>query len=347
MLWPVMILTACVLALLVVVAIAVYQFHNIRRMERAMKEAWGGIDSYEGANARYRLLADDALGAPPSAEAFAAAGDRYPAATSLVLADHVARVQLAANEGRRRPADPKGAGATLAGLFYPFDRQGREQTDGPLFGAAWVYGNGTMVVAFRATVTDYEKQLDLQTHQQAVDGGALVHHGFAHVYEHYREALRRMVDDARPRLLLMAGHSLGAATATLALFRLAHEAEGGDGGGPAPPPLLGGCVYGSPRVGDPRFAQAFARLQQSGRLRLWRESNRADFITELPPAVMPNLTNVADVTHYEHVGHPRVFNENHGTLKHNHLLSVYIQNVRDAAAADGATGSAEAATASS
>ena len=329
MLWPVMILAACVLALVVVVAIAVYQFYGIRTMERAMKEAWGGIDSYEGENARYRLLVDDAAGAPPSAEEFAAGGAQYSTATSLALADHVARVQLAANDGHERPADPPAArGATLAGLFYPFDSQGREQADGPVFGAAWVYGNGTMVVAFRATVTDYEKRLDMMTHQEVVDAGALVHHGFAHVYEHYREALQRAIDKARPRLVLLAGHSLGAAVATLAMYRLAHI----DGA-----PALGGYVYGSPRVGDPRFAQKFAELQEAGRVTMWRESNRADFITELPLAVTPNLRNVGEATHYEHVGHPRVFNENHGALKHNHLLSVYIQNVRDIAAAAEAT----------
>jgi triacylglycerol lipase len=324
MLWPVLILAACVLVLVIVVAIAVYQFYGIRTMERAMKEAWGGIDSYEGDNARFRLVSDDTLGTPPSAEEFESGGAQYSAATSLVLADHVARVQLAANAGEKRPADPPGGGATLAALFYPFDSQGREQADGPVFGAAWAYGNGTMVVAFRATVTDYEKRLDMKTHQEVVDGGALVHHGFEHVYEHYRVALQRAIDSVRPRLVLFTGHSLGAAVATLGAYRLAHI-EGA--------PALGGYVYGSPRVGDPRFAQRFAELQEAGRVNVWRESNRADFITELPLAVTPNMNNVGEATHYEHVGRPRVFNENHGALKHNHLLSVYIQNVRDVGAA--------------
>lgn len=128
------------------------------------------------------------------------------------------------------------------------------------------------IVAFRGTeVGDYRDFItDLKIRLVASGGAGRVHQGFRDALDEvwetkklrlHLEALRN--SGTAPRAIWFAGHSLGAALATLAAARL----EG----------TQGLYTFGSPRVGDAEFSARFA-------VKAYRVVNNNDFIPRLPPS---------------------------------------------------------------
>jgi pimeloyl-ACP methyl ester carboxylesterase len=103
------------------------------------------------------------------------------------------------------------------------------------------------------------------------------------VHRGFREALDLVWDDVARALggrpCRFAGHSLGAALATLAAARY-----------PAVGPLY---TFGSPRVGDAAFAE-------SVRVPCYRFVNNSDFVTGLPPPV--RYRHVGELVHFDERG---------------------------------------------
>lgn len=137
------------------------------------------------------------------------------------------------------------------------------------------------LLAFRGTQADAPADLLLDAMflpLQAKGWPGLLHHGFAQgtaaVFPAVERWLARHADRAR---LLVCGHSLGAAIATLVAVRY-----------PGPATRL--VTMGSPRVGDNTFAQAFAA---SG-VRATRVVNSLDVVTRVPPSNF--------IVAYRHVG---------------------------------------------
>jgi predicted lipase len=84
------------------------------------------------------------------------------------------------------------------------------------------------------------------------------------------DALARVIAGGTAETLLIAGHSLGAALATLLAIDLAAN------GGFAAPVVY---TFASPRVGDKVFAGTYGSLIQTS----WRIANRRDIVPSLPP----------------------------------------------------------------
>jgi hypothetical protein len=126
-------------------------------------------------------------------------------------------------------------------------------------------GKRITVVAFRGTEATRPEDLfvDLLAGFVAWGGGS-VHRGFAMAYEPVRGKLADALERAEPALLIT-GHSLGAALATLAAAE--HRARS--------PRLV---TFGSPRVGDAHF-----RAMLDG-IAVRRFVNCADVVTRVPPA---------------------------------------------------------------
>ena len=130
-------------------------------------------------------------------------------------------------------------------------------------------GDGSALVAFRGTQPDEIRHLatNLQAQQTGwSESGGRVHAGFAGAA---RSVLPQVVDwlagEARQHSrLILAGHSLGAALATLAATVLQ-------------PAML--VTLGSPRVGDADFVAALADLH------VLRLVDGCDVVTQLPPAL--------------------------------------------------------------
>ena len=148
-------------------------------------------------------------------------------------------------------------------------------------------GEGVVVLAFRGTeqkladfVTDAEFQL--------VDGAASgvpgrVHIGFSKALAVVAQRLDAVAARLKDRRVLfhITGHSLGGALATLAALRLGRTQQAC--------PIQTVHTFGSPRVGDETFVQAFDTLFKG---RSYRFVNDEDLVTRIPPRV----------GHYDHVG---------------------------------------------
>jgi hypothetical protein len=130
-------------------------------------------------------------------------------------------------------------------------------------------GDGSALVAFRGTQPDDIRHLatNLQAQQiQWNESGGRAHAGFAKAA---RGVLPQVLDwlaseGSRRSRLVLAGHSLGAALATLSATVLRPE-------------LL--VTLGSPRVGDADFVSALADIN------VMRLVDGCDVVTQLPPAL--------------------------------------------------------------
>jgi hypothetical protein len=130
-------------------------------------------------------------------------------------------------------------------------------------------GDGSALIAFRGTQPDEIRHLVTSLLAQQVEwaeSGGRVHAGFAKAARGVLPQLRDWLGaEGRPRSrLILAGHSLGAALATLCATVLA-------------PDLL--VTLGSPRVGDADFVAALAGAN------IMRLVNGCDVVTQLPPAL--------------------------------------------------------------
>lgn len=148
--------------------------------------------------------------------------------------------------------------------------------DDATFAFGSLNADGSALIAFRGTQPDEIRHLATNLQAQQVDwseSGGRVHAGFA---EAARSVLPQVNDwlgsaAGQHNRLILAGHSLGAALATLAATVLQ-------------PALL--VTLGSPRVGDAVFVSALSEL------RVMRVVDGCDVVTQLPPAL----------SFYAHVG---------------------------------------------
>jgi pimeloyl-ACP methyl ester carboxylesterase len=126
--------------------------------------------------------------------------------------------------------------------IQPFNASG---TDAQGFGC--VAPNGTRFIAFRGTRTDcpIDLEMDLDAFRtDDVASGGRVHRGFARCVDSLIDEINKWLGDPPHKALVITGHSLGAAMATVLAARVA-EAE-----------LV---TFGSPRVGNWRFARHMRR----------------------------------------------------------------------------------------
>ncbi len=141
-----------------------------------------------------------------------------------------------------------------------------------------------------------------------------VHEGFLQTYNVFRT---KIIDglgalDAR-KSLFVAGHSLGAALATLAVPDLAVSTA-------FTSPVV--YTFASPRVGDKSFAESYDR--QFG-TRSFRIANTADLVVSIPPPV-PFLGFIGG--YFTHVETPVDFTIQEEDLEKNHLMETYLAALR-------------------
>ena len=149
-----------------------------------------------------------------------------------------------------------------------------------------IIGNGFVLVAFRGTeirnirnfIADSRIDSDFAfanwKDDQQVHGGFLA--AFGEVWNQCKSGVcvSKFLQDAqagaaKPIPVWFTGHSLGAALATLATARYSADHAGAS---------VGLYTYGSPRVGNPKFAQAFPNSSA------FRVVHNHDPVTRLPPA---------------------------------------------------------------
>lgn len=198
--------------------------------------------------------------------------------TLLQLATEASRLAYVRAEGSKHEAGRLAAALALAGFEAP--RMFADAGSGSQAFGAMRPSDGLVVVAFRGTQPD--ELADLANDLNALttpwpEAAGRVHVGFAGAARTLLPRIGHWLDgDAKPRTgLLLTGHSLGAALATLAASVWRDSAL---------------VTLGSPRVGDAAFAAA---LRNSQRIRL---VNCCDLVTDLPPS-LGGYTHVSPATY--------------------------------------------------
>jgi hypothetical protein len=142
----------------------------------------------------------------------------------------------------------------------PFDAQG---TQGFVADGRTGEGEGIRVIAFRGTEPDDPRDLlaDLEAWPSSWGGAARVHKGFARALQRVETKIAAAVNES-PTRVVVTGHSLGAALATLVASRYAGSRL---------------YTFGAPRVGNAAFVAMIARERH------WRYVDHVDAVTTVPP----------------------------------------------------------------
>jgi len=133
----------------------------------------------------------------------------------------------------------------------------------------------TLLLVFRGTDSAEDWRTDFQIQQIPLpwsgDRAVRVHYGFLKYYNAVRNWIHRAIEEAIPRRVLLASHSLGSGVATLCAHDLATKY--------ASLPIRS-VTFGSPRVGNYGFAAAF----ENATIKSFRFADPEDVIPTVPYA---------------------------------------------------------------
>lgn len=172
--------------------------------------------------------------------------------------------------------------------FESFRWVENEKTDTQAFVAG---KGGQLVLCFRGTSSGADALVDARfLKTEAFGGRGRVHRGFNSALDSVWSQLQAAVDAlGGDKKLFACGHSLGAALAQLAAHRLALSGY----------QLSGVYVYGSPRVGNREFMEAYNELLEE---KTFLHINNKDIVARIPPRILG----------FNHLGgSPRLFDEGH------------------------------------
>jgi triacylglycerol lipase len=218
--------------------------------------------------------------------------------------------------GPEKPPAKPGAGAKPGASLFEKEQRKFEKTKSSLVKGLPIgfvaEDRAAVYLVFRGTVTVNEWIYDLNLRLAACPylAAGKVHEGFLQTYQFFRPGILDTLSRLDPRKrLFIAGHSLGAALATLALPDLA-SATG------FKLPIV--YTFASPRVGDKAFVKAYNGLFQG---RSFRIANSSDIVVSLPLPV-PFLGFIGGF--FTHVETPVVFTAQEEDLEKNHIIETYL-----------------------
>ena len=145
-----------------------------------------------------------------------------------------------------------------------------------------------IVLAFRGTEATSIKDIkaDARAKTTQCETGGKIHSGFKEAFGRVERAIQEKINqkEFQNKPLLITGHSLGGALATIAAKKLSHE------GG------IAACyTFGSPRVGDDEW---IANIKTP----IYRLVNAADCVTMLPPGTTPIILSCWAVKFIPYIG---------------------------------------------
>ncbi|MWV42150.1 DUF2974 domain-containing protein [Paenibacillus sp. HJL G12] len=171
-----------------------------------------------------------------------------------------------------------------------------------------------IIIAFRGTSSTMDWISDAiasQKNFKYIKEDCLTHRGFTDIYSSARNQLMAALAKLSPdKTLYVTGHSLGAALATLCAVDIAANTAFRS-------PIL--FTYGSPRVGDPAFVNAFSKYVQNS----YRTANLFDIVTHAPPSIY-KLPKRDKRYYYSHVQSLSSQPFQNGSVGGNHVISSYF-----------------------
>lgn len=240
-------------------------------------------------------------------------------------ADLVVRVEHGIHDGGNVP-DPK----TLIriGILY-------NNPNDPAICYVW-YANGTAWVVFRGTMNLREWMQDFHYTQNPLPDSSTkkknnsttqhtlvlrnsivrpkIHSGFLEIYNSFKDDLFSYIKKVNPHLIVVTGHSLGAAMATLSGVELVDSG------------YKNTVIYNfaSPKVGD-KGLRDYILLNNIPHFRI---VNRSDVIPTLPLSVSANFDKKEDLYFYDHCGDEYAFDTNAMSVGNNHFMKIYIDSLK-------------------
>ena len=176
--------------------------------------------------------------------------------------------------------------------------------------------NRDLFIIFRGTLTagEWIRNFNIDLVPYFLPGHGQVHRGFLQTYLPFQDAIMESVQSrGSRRAVLVGGHSLGGALATLAVPDLERKLPGGA-------PLF--YSFGSPRVGDNGFVQGFNKLLRG---KSFRVVNTSDIVGSIPfPAPIVGVLG----GYFSHVDTPVDFTVQHDDLEKNHDMQTYVSVLR-------------------
>jgi triacylglycerol lipase len=183
--------------------------------------------------------------------------------------------------------------------------------------------NTDIYLIFRGTMTTREvlRDLSINLSRYPYAGLGKVHDGFVQVYDKFRPPILDFLSRAGSgKRLFVAGHSLGAALATLAAADICLSTA-------FTSPIV--YTYASPRVGDREFAEGYNRLCRG---RSFRIANTCDLVVSMPFPV-PFLSFVGG--YFTHVDEPVEFTAQEEDVERNHDIGTYLASLKASAGPGG------------
>ena len=199
--------------------------------------------------------------------------------------------------------------------------------------------NKTTYIAFRSTVYSHEISDDLAYAQDMVSGNETInmtknittaindtiqiHSGFEGIWQDIKkqvyEGISSSITAGNNGSLCVAGHSLGAAVATISAFHFIYDEQ-------LPPQThIVTAVFGCPRVGNSEFADYMNQLQH---LDLLRIVNSTDVFCDVPLSVMPNFCDISKPYSFTHTHNNSTFTKQMHSLFANHHISLYLKQMQ-------------------
>ncbi|WP_420819785.1 lipase family protein [Paenibacillus monticola] len=171
-----------------------------------------------------------------------------------------------------------------------------------------------IIIAFRGTSSATNWISDTIASQKRfkyIKEDCLTHRGFTDIYASARNGIiSALASLSADKTLYITGHSLGAALATLCAIDIAANTAYSS---------PNQFTFGSPRVGDPAFAKAFAKYVPNS----YRIANLFDVITHAPPSIS-KLPKRDKKYYYSHVQTLSALPFQNGALDLNHIIGSYF-----------------------
>ncbi|MNI18443.1 Lipase (class 3) [compost metagenome] len=171
-----------------------------------------------------------------------------------------------------------------------------------------------IIIAFRGTSSTNDwisNVLASQKRFKYVKEDCLTHRGFTGIYSSARSEIFSTLSMLSPdKTLYITGHSLGGALATLCAIDVAANTN-----------YVSPCMvtYGSPRAGDPAFANAFKKYVYNS----YRIANPFDVVTHAPPTIY-KLPKREKKFYYSHVQSLTSLPFQNGSVSANHIIGSYF-----------------------
>lgn len=176
--------------------------------------------------------------------------------------------------------------------------------------------NNNIYIAFRGTMDKDDMITDIDYKQINIrnKNDIKVHHGFYHKFSLFKkDILNEIKKYNNINNIIITGHSLGSAVATLCAYELSKNKDNYN---------IYTYLFASPRVGDTEFCNDYNKNVPN----TYRIVNISDIIPTLPPPISPNLKNPDKPYFYKHVGYIRNvehFDNHWKSILNNHLIYNY------------------------